>query len=519
MHKVNYKIFRLYHEDVFGQLIFNSKFTYTFRDLTSIFYDRHLKRKDLSRKGISFTSKFKRPKKFNKRKTHVGQRMLDKQKFKIFYGNLRNYQLRQIYYKAIKMQGIFALNFLRLLESRLDIILYRSNFGLTYKIIRQYIIYNKVLVNDKVINKPSNLIKIGDKITIIDNIKYYIIQNIKLFYKKLNINEIFSLKPNININFKRNIKYRQNIKLLRISKNNLFAFKKKNKIFIKNLEEKLKKKYKQQQIFIKNYKIILSLYYKLKTYTYIIKKILRLKRKVRYLNFFIIHLYYFLQFLFSQSSVNYKYTIQYVTLLRRFIYMKLEAKKEVYNILNCTNIDEKLKILLYRKTIINHKLKTLIKQFLLIKLFKNYIYISKHISFFNKYTNKYIKRRNVFRNKMKYRFRMKFKLQILSIKNSRLERKIYKYRKSIYKSINLFKKLKNFKHKIKMREIKIKHNIEKNLKKIRNKRLFAWKRRIKYEKYYKLSKQKNILKKRNSKGLKKNHFFLKKFIKTKKKKT
>jgi len=497
MRKIKTKIFRLYHEDVFGQLIFNSKFTYTFRDITSIFYDRHLKRKDLSRKGISFTSKFNRPKKFTKRKTHIGQRIIDKQKFKLFYGNLRNYQLRQIYYKAIKMQGIFAINFLRLLESRLDIILYRSNFGLTYNIIRQCIIYNKVLVNNKIINKPSNLIKIGDKITIIDNFKWTIFNYISLFYKRSDIKEMVRLNPNIFIKFNKNKRFKLFINRSRTRKNHLLLWKNKKKLSEKKHNIKLKKKYNQQQINIKNYKIILSLYYKLKTYTRIVNKLLYLKKRIRYLNFFIIHLYYFLQFLFKQQPVNYKYTIRYITLLRRFIFMKLACKSEFYNILNCTettmNGEIFFQILLHRKIKIKYKLKIFIKQFLIIRLLRNNVSISKRISSFNK---------TIKRNKIK------LKLKKLNI-NLRTEIKVYRYKRFIYNQINLIKKLKFFRHKKKIREFKIKHNIEKNLKKLKNKRLFAWKRRIKYEKYYKLHKQMK-LKKRNSRGLKKKLFFLKK---------
>lgn len=163
--KFRKKLFKHYHEDIFGNLIFNFKVSNIIKDLTNTFYEKRLRHKDYRKKGFSSRLDVRHPrKKLKKFKLH-GQLIIDKSKIKLFYGNLRDYQLRKYFYVAYKMDKLFANNLLTLLESRIDIILLRSNFGRSIGYIRQMIVHKGILVNYKTVTKPSYFVKAGDIIT------------------------------------------------------------------------------------------------------------------------------------------------------------------------------------------------------------------------------------------------------------------------------------------------------------------------------------------------------------------
>ncbi|MFO7601025.1 MAG: 30S ribosomal protein S4 [Candidatus Desulfacyla sp.] len=87
----------------------------------------------------------------------------EKQKVKRIYGLLEK-QFRGYYYRADKRKGITGTNLLTALESRLDNIVYRMGFGASRKQARQLVRHNHFTVNDKKVNIPSYLVKVGDQI-------------------------------------------------------------------------------------------------------------------------------------------------------------------------------------------------------------------------------------------------------------------------------------------------------------------------------------------------------------------
>lgn len=87
----------------------------------------------------------------------------EKQKVKRIYGLLEK-QFRGYYYRADKRKGITGTNLLTVLESRLDNIVYRMGFGASRKQARQLVRHNHFTVNDKKVNIPSYLVKVGDQI-------------------------------------------------------------------------------------------------------------------------------------------------------------------------------------------------------------------------------------------------------------------------------------------------------------------------------------------------------------------
>lgn len=89
----------------------------------------------------------------------------EKQKVKFTYG-LNEKQFKILFNKAGKMQGIHGENFLKLLESRLDNIVYRMGLAKTRRGARQIVNHGHILVNGKKVDIPSYSVKPGDVISV-----------------------------------------------------------------------------------------------------------------------------------------------------------------------------------------------------------------------------------------------------------------------------------------------------------------------------------------------------------------
>ena len=87
------------------------------------------------------------------------------------HGNERKGKFKKTFTEAGKMQGIHGTNFLRLLESRLDNLVYRIGFASTRRGARQLVSHGHVTVNGKKVNIPSYRVKPGDVISLKDDDK------------------------------------------------------------------------------------------------------------------------------------------------------------------------------------------------------------------------------------------------------------------------------------------------------------------------------------------------------------
>ena len=94
-----------------------------------------------------------------------GTQLKEKQKVRFMYG-LNERQFKKTFKEAEKMQGIHGTNFLRLLESRLDNLVYRLGFASTRRGARQLVNHGHVTVNGKKVDIPSYRVKVGDTISL-----------------------------------------------------------------------------------------------------------------------------------------------------------------------------------------------------------------------------------------------------------------------------------------------------------------------------------------------------------------
>jgi small subunit ribosomal protein S4 len=110
-----------------------------------------------------------------------GLQLREKQKVKRIYGILEK-QFRRYFKEAERRKGVTGENLLRLLEMRLDNVVYRLGFGSSRNQARQFVRHNHILVNGKRVNIPSYQVKAEDEITVKDDFKKnpFFFQNLEI---------------------------------------------------------------------------------------------------------------------------------------------------------------------------------------------------------------------------------------------------------------------------------------------------------------------------------------------------
>lgn len=97
--------------------------------------------------------------------TNYGLQLREKQRIRHMYG-VNERQFYNTFKKASKMQGVKGDNFLFLLESRLDNIVYRMGMARTRRQARQLVNHGHILVNGKKVDIPSMIVKVGSTIEV-----------------------------------------------------------------------------------------------------------------------------------------------------------------------------------------------------------------------------------------------------------------------------------------------------------------------------------------------------------------
>jgi small subunit ribosomal protein S4 len=99
------------------------------------------------------------------RATEYGGQLREKQKVRRIYGIMER-QFRNYFKKAARLKGSTGENLLKLLESRLDNVVYRMGFGSTRAEARQLVSHRAIMVNGRSVNIPSLMLSPGDVISI-----------------------------------------------------------------------------------------------------------------------------------------------------------------------------------------------------------------------------------------------------------------------------------------------------------------------------------------------------------------
>jgi small subunit ribosomal protein S4 len=111
-----------------------------------------------------------------RRLSDYGVQLREKQKVRRLYGILER-QFRNYYKEADRVKGPTGENLLKLLESRLDNVVYRMGFGSTRSEARQLVSHKAITVNGKVVNvasytvKPEDIVAVTEKAQKQDRVK------------------------------------------------------------------------------------------------------------------------------------------------------------------------------------------------------------------------------------------------------------------------------------------------------------------------------------------------------------
>ncbi len=100
-----------------------------------------------------------------KKVSEYGAQLKEKQKVKFVYG-VQEKQFHRYFLKASNMKGVTGDNMLRLLELRLDNVVYRLGLAKTRRMARQVVVHGHIRVNGQKVDIPSYSVKVGDVITL-----------------------------------------------------------------------------------------------------------------------------------------------------------------------------------------------------------------------------------------------------------------------------------------------------------------------------------------------------------------
>jgi ribosomal protein S4 len=147
-----------------------------------------------------------------------GYHLQERKKLRWFYGGISTRSLRKIFKESYTRDATLASSVFQILEKRLDVVLYRSGFFTSIYEARQWILNKRILINDRLINRPSYQMQPGDIVTILEKCHALLAQNILerflLFLKKVKLVESFNEKTFLNI---KNIQLKEPLHFFRLN--------------------------------------------------------------------------------------------------------------------------------------------------------------------------------------------------------------------------------------------------------------------------------------------------------------
>jgi small subunit ribosomal protein S4 len=102
------------------------------------------------------------------KRSAYGEQLREKQKAKRIYGLIEG-QFRRYFERAEREKGVTGENLLRLLERRLDNVVFRLGFAASRAEARQVVGHGHIQVNGRKVSLPSFLVKVGDQVQLRSN--------------------------------------------------------------------------------------------------------------------------------------------------------------------------------------------------------------------------------------------------------------------------------------------------------------------------------------------------------------
>lgn len=99
----------------------------------------------------------------DKKLSDYGTQLLEKQRLRAYYGVMEK-QFANYFEKASKSKELTGFALIKLLECRLDNLVYRLGFANSIRQARQMVVHGHILVNGKKVDIPSFNVSVGDEI-------------------------------------------------------------------------------------------------------------------------------------------------------------------------------------------------------------------------------------------------------------------------------------------------------------------------------------------------------------------
>ena len=97
--------------------------------------------------------------------SNYGEQLLEKQRLRAYYGVMEK-QMKKYFIRAQKAEGIAGDELVKILECRLDNLVYRMGFASSIRQARQMVNHGHILVNDKKVDRPSFEVAPGDVLSL-----------------------------------------------------------------------------------------------------------------------------------------------------------------------------------------------------------------------------------------------------------------------------------------------------------------------------------------------------------------
>ena len=105
-----------------------------------------------------------------KKQREYGMQLREKQKAKRYYGVLEK-QFKNYFAEADRKEGMTGENLLKLIERRLDNVVYRMGMAESRKEARQLVLHEHFTLNGKKVNIPSIIVSAGDVVAVKENFR------------------------------------------------------------------------------------------------------------------------------------------------------------------------------------------------------------------------------------------------------------------------------------------------------------------------------------------------------------
>ncbi len=126
-----------------------------------------------------------------RKSSHFKTLLEERKKLSIIYGCLGEKQIKKLALQANKFSGKFDENFIKIIESRLDVVLFRICFFPTIFSVRQWINHKHILVNNSIVTSAGYQLKSGDIISVLPEKRFLLKRKISSFIaEKMKIRSI-----------------------------------------------------------------------------------------------------------------------------------------------------------------------------------------------------------------------------------------------------------------------------------------------------------------------------------------